>query len=741
MTINNPTLKDPQDFWTRFLIDLAEKTRSSLGSSRKLSRAISNATTRPEIFITLGIHGNILYPDLGYCEFDEPAHAWKFIQKWAEITQSYSQFINPAKQKNSLPIGFEIGICSLQELSNNYPVWKVLKDNQVEIINPLYSQPYLRHIGEESNLRQFLFGLNVLEKNGLECKVYSSSEHALHPQIPQLLHGFNIQLAFATSRLGGASPTSSCPKVIWIGRDKTEITAIVNQSGIPNGQTWHGKFFQELPHLLFSTYSRPDLKQVYLCNIEDLAYDFKEIPEIMNHIQEFERAQIHFRRFSDLKSEQIPVTRKVNWSIEEFPLHLLLNSRVIQANRLCEDYLINIESTCALLNTIGYSKSSQAFDEMWRELLIAQNHDAYVVPFTTPGMYMVLQGLATEYIQDPAQSIENQSLNIIGKINNQLNLLQDSFQKLNKIKSKPNPNPPQFAYLNWLWKRDVLIEDMVYHLPSIGYHAEYRKNPNIRDENLDGPWKFIKWEPKRKFLHFITKLIQINVDTQKLVNKNPENIPNPIRSTLTNNPNTTIELHDCFAYLQIKINTNKQFEFILDDCQFLEITYPFGLEPSSEHFGHCLRFFWINHEYILIHTGCPFYIHENNTLQIRIPKGNSTFALAYARTYKKAFQIAWEFYYPPVKFTFSHSFPLIWSFFTHELNDFIPISIRKHPKGILIRGFTVGNTLPHFPDSKITDFFDHEIKFKNNLEKGKYFAENSRAWRILTYLVKSNSFS
>ena len=231
-------------FWFTFLKDLAEKTRSPLGSSRKLKRAIRNATNRPEIFISVGIHGNILFSDTGYCEFDDPAHAWKFIEKWAKISSGCSQNSKKSNQQTCFPIGFEIGICTLEELSKKYPIWKLLHDNHVEIINSLYSQPYLRHIGEESNFRQFLIGLETLSKNNLSCHVFFSSEHSLHPQLPQLLKGFNIELAFATNRLGGASPTTNRPKVIWIGKDDTEITSIVSQSGISNGQIWHGKFFR-----------------------------------------------------------------------------------------------------------------------------------------------------------------------------------------------------------------------------------------------------------------------------------------------------------------------------------------------------------------------------------------------------------------------------------------------------------------------------------------------------------------
>jgi len=726
-----------QDFWFTFLKDLAEKTRSPLGSSRKLKRAIRNATNRPEIFISVGIHGNILFSDTGYCEFDDPAHAWKFIEKWAKISSGCSQNSKKSNQQTCFPIGFEIGICTLEELSKKYPIWKLLHDNHVEIINSLYSQPYLRHIGEESNFRQFLIGLETLSKNNLSCHVFFSSEHSLHPQLPQLLKGFNIELAFATNRLGGASPTTNRPKVIWIGKDDTEITSIVSQSGISNGQIWHGKFFQELPHLLFSAYSRPDLNQVFLSNIEDLAYNFKEIPTIMNHIQEFERVKIHFRKFYAFKEEKICISRRIKWTIEDFPLHILQNSDLIHANRNCEDHLVNIEAVCALLNTDGNYFSQEEFKDLWRDLLISQNHDAYIVPFTTPGLYMVMQGLATEYIQDPNQSIGNRSLNIVDKINQHIFEIQASLQQKSKKEIVQKSKTKQFAYTNWLWERDVLINGIIYNLPSIGYCKEEPNNDINERNGVQKIKRFSKWAKKRNFQNLITKICDIKFDIEKFERDFEQKIANPINTKAISNENTIFKIEDCLTFLKIDIKTDRPYNFTIKGCESLEITYPFGMEPSSEHSGHCLRFFWINHEFILIHKGLPFYSHENSLLQIKISKGDFNFALAYANSRKKAFHAAWEFFYPSIKIAIDSNLPTKKSLIAHKLNDFIPTSIRNHPKGIIIRGFMVGKKFPEFSNFKALDFFDNEFEFKDIHDKTNFISKNSRSWRILTFLIES----
>jgi hypothetical protein len=233
--IGEAWMSDDDTSWQEFLREVAKKTKSKSKDPKNLPAALNNALARPDIYLLHGIHGNILFPDAGYCEFDNPAKAWQHIQHWCDMVSRAKG--NLQSWQDSFPVGFEVGIASLEEMAKTYPVWPLLQASGVDIINPLYAEPYLRHCAEESTMRQFEMGLDILNNHELGARVFASSEHALHPQLPQLLKGFGINFVFATARLAGGAPTSYHPRVTWEGLDGTEIDAIAQQSGLLNGHS------------------------------------------------------------------------------------------------------------------------------------------------------------------------------------------------------------------------------------------------------------------------------------------------------------------------------------------------------------------------------------------------------------------------------------------------------------------------------------------------------------------------
>ncbi|HMF30287.1 MAG TPA: hypothetical protein VKK79_02660, partial [Candidatus Lokiarchaeia archaeon] len=451
-------------WWNKFLADVAAKTRCRKAAPAKLSYALSNAVARPVIYAAFGIHGNILFPDAGYCEFDDPDRAWEHLMRWATVSGKWRD--PPVVGDGGFPVGFEVGIVSLEEMAKTRPVWELLKQNNVEFINPLYSQPYLRHVGEESNVRQFEEGLASLHAHDLAVEVFASSEHALHPQIPQLLRGFGIDRAYATVRLAGGGPTAYDPKVSWVGVDGTKITAIASQSGLPNGHIWHGAFFEEMPGLIFAAVGRPDLKQVVYANIEDFANPMPGSEDVIAHLAECAKNKIYFRGFKDIATDDgtIPISREVRWSLDDFPIRRML-SELITATRNCEDLLVSVEAADALLASFGKRTHEKELHDAWKKLLIAENHDAFVVPFTTPGMYSAQQGIAINNQWDATETIEARCLRAIQEAEKiARTVLQDYTQG--------RGGEQRQALLNILWGREEVVNKTTYALPALGYAAE-----------------------------------------------------------------------------------------------------------------------------------------------------------------------------------------------------------------------------------------------------------------------------
>nr|MDO8109096.1 hypothetical protein [Candidatus Sigynarchaeota archaeon] len=71
--------------WIELLAEIARKTKGKGTEFPNVPVALNNALARPSIYVVFGIHGNILFPDAGYCEFDDPDNAWMHLQYWATM--------------------------------------------------------------------------------------------------------------------------------------------------------------------------------------------------------------------------------------------------------------------------------------------------------------------------------------------------------------------------------------------------------------------------------------------------------------------------------------------------------------------------------------------------------------------------------------------------------------------------------------------------------------------------------
>lgn len=641
--------KNYSEWWQSFLRELSHKIKSPKKDPKNLSEAMRHAKPRPLIYFIFGIHGNILFPEVGYCEFDNSENAWNHIKRWTE-------FMKDAK---GFPVCFEIGIVSINELDKKYPVWALLERNQIEFVNPLYSQPYLRHISEESNIRQFEWGIDELKRHNLSVSVYCSSEHALHPQIPQLLNKFGIKYACLSTRLAGGAPTCYEPKIIWKGMDDSEIVAIISQYGVSNGQIWHGKFFEELPSLIFGGVARPDLNHLVYVNIEDFANPMPGYQDIAEHLSELEKNGLYMKSLAQIISDSnIPISRKVSWTIDDFPLKWM-QSRIINKIRVVEDNLVNLESSLTLLYII-LEKSNKLTNEIsdilkkmfdnlkiaWQKVLMAQNHDGYVVPFTKPGMYSLQQGLEVMSNTNIEDTIEEYGLRLLQETEQIMETTKNILSNMEESNTR--------LICNWLWERDEFIEGDLYHLPEMG--------------------SIIKGKNKTTREYLYPSKIMINQDSSELAIDNLKIKFNKSfivdENYNLNSPKMTILKGDGWTTKIIYLYSRIEFEFNIEMKLGLDIslnlipksklfiTYPFGAEPTQSYFGHSLRFYYNEpcrylesnqniYGWMFAHQGVPYFHKTDLDLKIHVDSGNYRFAYAKADSIVEAYKRAWEFFYPP----------------------------------------------------------------------------------------------
>jgi hypothetical protein len=682
--------------WEEFLAEVAKKTKSTSRKIGTLAAALNNSPARPVIYLLHGIHGNILFPDAGYCEFDDAGRAWEHLQAWADMVSKVKD--DPSTWDGCFPVGFEIGIVSIEELEKTHPAWETLKDCGADIINPLYGEPYLRHCYEESTIHQFELGIDAMERHGLQPTVFASSEHALHPQLPQLLRAFGIGFAFATARLAGGAPTSYHPKVLWEGLDGTAIPAIAQQSGLPNGHVWHGKFFEEVPSLIFAAVARPDLQTVVYANIEDFANPMPGSEAFASHVQELERQKIRIRGFSAMASEDLPLSRKVCWTIEDFPIRRM-QSKLIALARRCEDLLVLVEAFDALQVAVGgIPPHGEILADAWTKLLAAQNHDAYVVPFTTPGIYSTMQGLqSTGPAWSSNETIEDHSARYIDEAASVASGILDDLGRTDYTGAAAGA-------FNMLWARDAVAGDRVFSLPAFGYSCT--NSPFSSPRAVDAGERGVVYHECP---------VDLGIELG-------ESIETPTGFEFAGD-GISVHASDLGSSLRVDIETGAPMHLSVPASAPPVISYPFGAEPSTEAFGHAHRFAWVDGRFVIMHDGTPYFSHVDGTFSIEVPKGRHSFAIAYAPSLLDAYRHTWEFCYPPILFQLAAGMPNEASACEIEFAGTVPTSFRLVDGRIRARFLSVDGSLPSIPGGMHVDM------------RGNPEEPEPVPWRIHNYIL------
>jgi len=413
-----------------------EKDNTTVKRYKRIVKIINNYIQNEinsQIFFIFGVHGGIIIDNIGFCEFDYPKYALdKLLEK-----------MNLALE-NNMPLNLEIAISCLEILNNNYSkrfskFKETFHKGKFQIINPTFSLPYNLIIGSESNIKQIELGLKVLAKMGLLCNIYYASESSVHPQLPQILKGFEIELASLRSRLLGMNPTAISGNIEWIGLDNTKIQTIANQSGLFTGEYFHGTFFQEIPNLLFQAVSFPFNDYILYSAIEDsvLSLPYQdEVWKVSNHNEIFGKFV--------LCSEFLKLTEMAGsfkFKRDSFYLgdYIFLEQKLFYYNKICETLLISLEALNSIFNFDNSIEIERIILNLWKDLLITQNHDAYAVPFIHSGDYSFQQlennKLGKQPLTRGAISISELCIQILKKVELDcksliLNLLQSYLKEL-----------------------------------------------------------------------------------------------------------------------------------------------------------------------------------------------------------------------------------------------------------------------------------------------------------------------
>ncbi len=616
----------------------------------------------PELLYILGWHGGIIIKDTGFCEFDDPSYSLDRILKSMRLALD-----------NQMPYNLEVAVSCLKWLNERESerfedFLNLFKQGKCEIINPSYSQPYSLIISQESNLKHFEYGLKNLKKIGLDSNMYYCSESSIHPQIPQILKGFNIKYASLRTRLLGVNPTAISPHINWIGLDNTSVDAIVDQPGIFNGEYWHGTFFQELPNLLFQAVARPFMKRIVYSNLEDFM-NYMPYQEEVWRLSKFSNVFGKFLSFSEF----FELTEKdgdFKYIRDEFHLsdYVFQSSKLFLYNKNSEIFI----SVCEILNTILYCFNKESkdtlFENLWEKLLPIQAHDCYVGPHIRSGDYsqtqLNIEELRKINLTKNPNSISELSIQIHKEIqdtcNNHMNVaLSEIATEILKDRIDIDKNPNTLFVFNPTpySRRDVVSIPMdqkkihrkfIAEVPGFGckfystgedHNQVLKSKPHfLYDIKISNELKKIEVNYKNKPIYELSflPLISYNLELKEKYSNDLEE--KYIFRGNAKNQSFTVEIAQFSGInrLEFTLETNsKNHVIITPKVNILKslINYPFGIEETRRRQIQTLDFLWlkgINEQIIYIQKNSQrFEINQGNfeLKNILYDKGRYEFAI------------------------------------------------------------------------------------------------------------------
>ncbi len=586
----------------------------------KLSSIISQEILI-KIYFIIGGHGGIIINNIGFCEFDSPNHAMDALLQKMELAI-----------ETNMPYNLEIAISCLEWLNENSTdkisyFLKLFKQGKFEIINPSYSQPYNLIIGPESNIRQFEYGLKELRKLGLDCNIYYCSESSLHPQIPQILKGFKIKYGSLRTRLLGVNPTSLSSHINWIGLDNTSIDTIVDQSGVFNGEYWHGTFFKEIPSLLFQSLARPFMEHIIYSNLED----FMNPQPFQEEIWRISKISEIFGKFLQCSDffQIIEKNGEFKYKRDEFFLgnFIFLPSELFLQNKNSEILLLSAEVVNTILGFFGCRSNDLLFEDLWKKLLVTQAHDCYAVPFIRSGDYtqtqlgkeeleklditfpnITISELSLQIhkeIQERCQKFINDSLSYFVK---ELSQKDHDLKNISKNIFVFNPTPyTRRDVISVYSKQDSLLQ-IIEEIPQFGYKIVSYAKENNSEDHKESEFLFN--------IEILEDLSTIKVAYKKnkvfeLKFNSKQNYKLYLEEQYQNNiveRNTIIGKlkKDAFKIELVQYREINRLEFFVDSDSLQEIiltpkieikksiiNYPFGIEETRRSNIQTLDFMWL----------------------------------------------------------------------------------------------------------------------------------------------------
>ncbi len=259
---------------------------------------------------------------------------------------------------------------------------------RVEFTNPTYAQPYLYNISGESIIRQFEYGMKKLRAHfpDVAFTTYSVEEPCFTSSLPQILKLFGFKYAVLKNpdtMWGGYMAPYGGELVNWVGPDGTSMLTVPRYAceALAPNSTWQTTAWNNSREYLDSCFKYGIGNPVGMC-YQDAGWD--NGPWLGGGSNSRNRYVTWTEYFESISLGQS--NDRYRMSQNDVRVALMWGSqvlqRVAQEVRQAENELVVAEKISAMAAIeSGYRFPSAAFDKAWRTLMLAQHHDAWIVPY------------------------------------------------------------------------------------------------------------------------------------------------------------------------------------------------------------------------------------------------------------------------------------------------------------------------------------------------------------------------
>ena len=262
--------------------------------------------------------------------------------------------------------------------------------NRIEFTNPSYAQPYCYNISGESIIRQFAYGIKKIHQHFPEVTftTYAVEEPCFTSSLPQILKQFGFRYAVLkcpNTCWGGYTSAYGGELVNWIGPDGTSILSVPRYASeaFEHNSTWQTTAWNNSEAYLQASYAQGISNPVGM-SYQDAGWDNGPWLGTGAEIKNKSIYTTWKQYIEEISAKQTDD----NWhfSQENVLVNLMWGSQVLQRIaqqvRASENNIIQTEKISAMAAIEHHFQPDEPqVDEAWRQLMMAQHHDSWIVPY------------------------------------------------------------------------------------------------------------------------------------------------------------------------------------------------------------------------------------------------------------------------------------------------------------------------------------------------------------------------